>query len=123
MEIDELVSEQDWATVVVLGTYEELIDTPHYRAGRERAHELLRKRPMWWEPACVTTIAHEKERPAELTYFRIHIDKVSGRRGVPETDGEFAVRRTGPQNWLRRILKRPEQGRSVTIGAHDSRSA
>ena len=37
VEVDEVVSEQDWATVIVLGNYEELADSPQNRSGRERA--------------------------------------------------------------------------------------
>lgn len=36
-----------------------------------------------WEPAYVKTIVEGKERPLEVLYFRIHIDQVHGRRGIP----------------------------------------
>lgn len=86
VEADELVSPQDWATVIVLGKYEELPDTPEYEASRKRAYDLLQRRPVWWEPGYVKTVLDEKTRPIEPLYFRIHIDQISGRRGVPDFD-------------------------------------
>lgn len=106
VEVDELVSAQDWATVVVLGTYEELTDTLQDRAGRQRAFELLQKKPVWWEPGGVTTASQAVERSAEFTYFRIRIDQISGHRGVPDTDEESTVGHAGFWSWLQRIFKR-----------------
>jgi uncharacterized protein len=85
VEADELVSPQDWATVIVLGKYEELLDTPQYEVYRRRAYDLLQGRPVWWEPGYVKTVLHAKPRPMEPMYFRIHIDQISGHRGVPDT--------------------------------------
>jgi nitroimidazol reductase NimA-like FMN-containing flavoprotein (pyridoxamine 5'-phosphate oxidase superfamily) len=85
VEADELVSPQDWATVIVLGTYEELPDAPQYEVYRKRAYDLLRGRPMWWEPGYVKTVLHEKARPMQPMYFRIHIDQITGHRGVPDS--------------------------------------
>src|ERR1019366_3232061 len=85
VEAEELASPQDWATVIVFGKYEELPDTPEYEVYRERAYALLQRRPVWWEPGYVKTVLHEKTRPVEVMYFRIHIDQISGHRGVPNT--------------------------------------
>lgn len=109
VEADELASPQDWATVIVLGKYEELPDTPQHEVHRKRAHALLQRRPVWWEPGYVKTVRHEKTRPMEFIYFRIRIDQISGRRGVPDTVSgrEFSAPQEGPMGWLRRILGRP----------------
>ncbi len=85
MEVDELVSLMDWATVIVLGKYEELPDTPEYESHRKHAYGLLQKRPVWWEPGYAKTVLNEKPRPLIPTYFRIHIEQISGHRGVPHT--------------------------------------
>jgi len=85
VEADELVNREDWATVIVLGRYEELPDTPEYAAYRAQAHYLLQKDPLWWEPGYVKTVVDGKERPLDAVYFRIHISHISGRRGVPDT--------------------------------------
>jgi nitroimidazol reductase NimA-like FMN-containing flavoprotein (pyridoxamine 5'-phosphate oxidase superfamily) len=114
VEADELTSLQDWATVIVLGKYEELPNTPQYEVFRKRAYELLQRRPVWWEPAYVKTVHHEKSRPMEFIYFRIHINQISGQRGVPDTvsDREFSAAREGSAGWLRRILGRREHQKS-----------
>ena len=110
MEAEELASPQDWATVIVFGKYEGLPDTPEYEAYRKRAHYLLQRRPVWWEPGYVKTVLGGKARPIESTYFRIHIDQISGRRGVPNTvtGRDFSATHERPVGWLRRILGRPE---------------
>ena len=96
--------------MIVFGKYEELPDTPEYEVYRERAYALLQRRPVWWEPGYVKTVLHEKTRPVEVMYFRIHIDQISGHRGVPNTVSgrEFSATHEGPVSWLRRIFGRPE---------------
>jgi nitroimidazol reductase NimA-like FMN-containing flavoprotein (pyridoxamine 5'-phosphate oxidase superfamily) len=81
VEADEVFSRQNWASVIVLGHYEELPDTPVHRAEREHAYGLIQKTPLWWEPAYVRPPV---ERVLETVYFRIHIDQISGRHGVLE---------------------------------------
>ena len=109
VEAEELASPQDWATVVVLGKYEELPDTPQYEGLRRRAWSLLQKRPVWWEPGYVETVLHKEARPMEFMYFRIHIDQISGHRGVPDTVSRRESSSTraiheSPVGRLRRIL-------------------
>lgn len=112
VETEELASPQDWATVIVFGNYEELVDTPQYEMDRKHAYDLLRRRPVWWEPGYVKTVLHEKTRPMEPIYFRIHIDHISGHRGVPNTVAgrELSATHEGPVGWLRRILGRASKG-------------
>lgn len=109
VEVEEVVSPQDWATVIVLGKYEELPDTPPHDVYRKHAYDLLQRRPVWWEPACEKTVLHEKTRPMEFMYFRIYIDQISGHRGVAKTVSgpEFSATREGSAGWLRSILGRP----------------
>ena len=83
LEVEEITSREDWATVIVFGRYEELPDTPAYEADRQRAYDLLRRRPAWWEPGFVRTVLDGKERSLEPVYFRISIDTVNGHRGIP----------------------------------------
>jgi uncharacterized protein len=51
VEVDEIVSQQEWVSVIVFGRYEELPDTPEWHGARAAAHKLLQKSAMWWEPA------------------------------------------------------------------------
>jgi uncharacterized protein len=105
---DELASLQEWATLIVFGKYEELPDTPQYKMYRKRAYDLLQRRPVWWEPAFAKNVDHEKSRTMEFVYFRIHIDQISGQRGVPDmvSDREFSAARDRPVGWVRKILGR-----------------
>jgi uncharacterized protein len=82
LEMDELIDEEQWASVVVFGRYEELPDTPGHAASRAIAQELFQRHPAWWEPAAVPVGAHDVREPI---VFRIQIARVSGRLAVPET--------------------------------------
>jgi uncharacterized protein len=80
VEVEELVSRQDWATVIVMGRYQELTTD----ADRTYAHDLLKQRPAWWEPGYSKTVIEGKERPLKGVYFRICIDQITGHRGIPD---------------------------------------
>ena len=84
VEFDEVVAPQYWMTVIVQGKYEEFPNTLEFVNMRQRAHELLQARPMWWEPAYVKTIRRGDTRSLEPLYFRILIESLSGHRGVPD---------------------------------------
>ena len=113
VEAEEVTSLHEWATVVVLGKYEELPDTPEYVELRKLAHALLQVRPMWWEPAYVKTVLDEKTRPIEAMYFRIHIEQITGHRGVPNsTSGEKHIpTEKRSAGWFRRIVGNPKRQR------------
>ena len=85
VEADEVVNRENWASVVVLGRYEELPGTAAYDALRTYAYDLLQRRPMWWEPGFVKTVIEGKERPLEGVYFRIRMDQITGHRGIPDS--------------------------------------
>ena len=82
VEVEELVSRQDWATVIIMGRYEELTTD----ADRRYAHDLLQHRPAWWEAGYSRTVIDGKERHGEGVYFRILIDQITGHRAIPEED-------------------------------------
>lgn len=85
IEADELVTQHDWATVIVTGRYEELTDAPEHKDRQIYAYNLLQKNPLWWEPGYVKTVLDGTERStSKHMYFRIHIDEISGHRGVPD---------------------------------------
>src|SRR5262249_15849460 len=64
-EVEEGNGPQHWSSVVVLGRYEELTDTPEWADERGRAHALLKRHPVWWEPGYARTVVHGSERPLE----------------------------------------------------------
>jgi hypothetical protein len=73
VEADEVVSPEEWVSVIVFGRYEELPDTPEWRSARTFAYKLLQQHAMWWEPALAKTILHGTERPLEPVFYRIEV--------------------------------------------------
>ena len=51
IEADDFTNHYQWESVVVVGHYEELPDTPEYSRKRSQAYEKLQERAMWWK-AC-----------------------------------------------------------------------
>jgi len=80
VEVDEVVSRQDWSTVIVMGQYQELTTDEE----RTYAHLLLQRRPAWWEPGYSKTVIEGRERLMKGVYFRISIDQITGHVGIPE---------------------------------------
>ena len=82
LEIDELITHGQWASVVVFGRYEELPPAPEYEGSRRVAQRLFQRHPAWWEPASVPLAGHEQRTPI---VFRIQIGRMTGRRTAAET--------------------------------------
>jgi nitroimidazol reductase NimA-like FMN-containing flavoprotein (pyridoxamine 5'-phosphate oxidase superfamily) len=122
VELDEVDDSDQWMSIVIFGKYEELPDTPqdHIHAlgrridrpmwsGSERlhAHEMLQQYAGWWEPGYASCIYRSSEQPLAPIFYRIRIDRISGRRAIPSPGG--SVTRTistarESENWLRSIL-------------------
>jgi nitroimidazol reductase NimA-like FMN-containing flavoprotein (pyridoxamine 5'-phosphate oxidase superfamily) len=83
IEADEVVSPQQWTSVVAFGRYEELPPEQGHDADRKLAHSLLSQRPIWWEPGYARTVVGGNERPLDLVYFRVHLGEVTGHRASP----------------------------------------
>jgi len=84
LEIDERISHNQWLSIIVFGRYEELPDLPHYEASRVKAHELLQKHIMWWEPAYVGAAHRDKSHSDIPIFYRIKIDRMTGHRATPD---------------------------------------
>jgi uncharacterized protein len=83
VEVDEVVSQEQWASVIVFGRYEELPDIPEWQGTRILAHTLLKRKAVWWEPAYVKTILHGTPRPLVPVFYRIHGLQITGHRATP----------------------------------------
>ena len=82
VELEEVMSMQQWVSVIVFGRYEELPDTPEWQSARACAYKLLKQKAIWWEPAYVKTIQHGTERPLVPVFYRIHAVQITGRRAT-----------------------------------------
>src|SRR6476620_2707326 len=81
LEIDAVAGKQQWESVVVFGSYEELPATPDHENSRRHAEQLFQMRPMWWEPGAVPL---EGRRPGEPVVFRIQVRRMTGRRATAD---------------------------------------
>jgi uncharacterized protein len=106
VEIDDIKTQNQWMTVIVYGSYEELPDTPEYKATRAHAHELLERRSMWWEPASVAVANRDYPKPLAPIFYRIHIERMTGRRASPDPLVGHPAPAARPRSWLSRLLDR-----------------
>lgn len=111
LEIDELMTDGQWISVVVFGHYEELPHTPEYEGPRSVAERLFQRHPVWWEPALIPLATHEQRTPI---VFRIRIGRVTGRRAAPDTLKTAHVRGNASEArrppWPARVLRRVVRG-------------
>jgi nitroimidazol reductase NimA-like FMN-containing flavoprotein (pyridoxamine 5'-phosphate oxidase superfamily) len=105
VEVDQINAPDDWTTVVVSGAFDELAQPaspwdqsqrrPHPQEqpvagatapGQEyqRAHDLLEKGNLdWYEPGAASSIERDPACPPAPVYYRIQIERVTGRRATP----------------------------------------
>ncbi len=111
VEADEVVSPEEWMSVIVFGRYEELLDTPEYQGERAFAHTLLKGHAAWWEPAYVKTILHGTPRPLVPVVYRIRGLQITGHCAVPDRpvtppDTRLPLTDSGEDGWLQRLLRK-----------------
>jgi uncharacterized protein len=83
VQTDQIVNQEQWQSVVAFGRYEELPDTPTWAVERTTASALLQRNGVWWEPGIAKTILMAGERSMLPILFRIHLSRITGRRGDP----------------------------------------
>ncbi|CAN5650871.1 pyridoxamine 5'-phosphate oxidase family protein [soil metagenome] len=105
VEVEEIKQQNDWTTLVIFGSYEELIDTPQLAAERSFAFDLLSQRPMWWQPAYVAGTHRTVSEKADPIYFRIHISQMTGHRASVDPAGSAVKRAQHAKrsSWWRRL--------------------
>jgi nitroimidazol reductase NimA-like FMN-containing flavoprotein (pyridoxamine 5'-phosphate oxidase superfamily) len=109
VEVDDVVSPEQWMSVIVFGRYEELLDTFEYQDVRTFAHALLKRRAVWWEPGYAKTILHGTQRPLVPVFYRIHCRQITGLRALPDqpvtpADTRLSMPVSG-EGWLQRLLR------------------
>jgi nitroimidazol reductase NimA-like FMN-containing flavoprotein (pyridoxamine 5'-phosphate oxidase superfamily) len=77
---DDIKSEQESTSVLLMGRYEELPDNPQYAALRLRGHELLEKRSLWWRLAIASSQTRDEHLRVLPVVYRIQIEEITGHR-------------------------------------------
>ena len=110
VEVDDVVSPEQWMSVIVFGRYEELPDTPECQSARAFAHTLLKRNAVWWEPAYVKTRLGGTPRPLVPVFYRIQGLHITGHRATPEPVTPPVTRPSmtdwGKDGWLQHLLRR-----------------
>ena len=83
VEVEDIADKNHWATVVVIGRYEEIHRDPSEAEARRRAEHLFQERPEWWLPAAGQARPREHH---QMVLYRIHIDRLTGRRAARDRD-------------------------------------
>jgi nitroimidazol reductase NimA-like FMN-containing flavoprotein (pyridoxamine 5'-phosphate oxidase superfamily) len=110
VEVDEIIGETDWVSVIALGRYEELPDTPEYEELRIVAHTQLQKRAMWWEPAYISREHRDYTHSLTPIFFRIHLDHITGHRASSDsTDQERVAPTADPSDCSDVVPPTPSQ--------------
>jgi len=149
VEVDEIAASDQWVSVIATGRYEELPETPGSDAARlraqehprqldeaipawsagsrpcqcdderERAWQILKALPVWWEPGSTAWVARAYRNPAEpfvSVYFRIRIDRVTGHEATRDSSDAISYAAPAPLagrwGWLGRTLTRVFGGMS-----------
>jgi uncharacterized protein len=109
VEVDEVVSPQEWTSVIVFGRYEELPDTPEWRNERELAYKMLQQNAVWWGPGYASSILHGAERRPVPVFYRIQIVQITGQCGTNEPearlDTRLSMRSLSENGWLETFLR------------------
>lgn len=84
VEVDDMKNQFEWTSLIAFGRYEELPDLKEFTSERIRAYELLSRHPMWWQPVYVARDYRAPATEDKPIYFRILVEKITGRRGVPD---------------------------------------
>jgi nitroimidazol reductase NimA-like FMN-containing flavoprotein (pyridoxamine 5'-phosphate oxidase superfamily) len=117
VELDEVENFDQWTSILLFGRYEELPEppgTPEFdqeqrrehepwqamgppvsvssapgQQARLRAHELLQAhRVPWWEPGSASGRHRNPDQPAPSIFYRVLVDRITGRRATPSPDGQ-----------------------------------
>ena len=80
VEVEEIVDEYHWTTVLITGRYAEIRDQKQESGVLERVRGLFQQRPEWWLPATASlATGEEHDQPV---FYRIWIDGLTGRRAA-----------------------------------------
>jgi len=92
LEVDEIVNQSQWVSVLVTGRYQELTE-PRYTDEREHARSLLETRHQWWLNALGERQLRLGDHSIAPLFFRIHIDSMTGVRAIDESSDSIKAPR------------------------------
>jgi uncharacterized protein len=79
VQIDQTISESKWASVIITGSYQELVE-PQFTDERKRARKLLNTRARWWQTALAERQSKSEDELIAPIFFRIQVASISGLR-------------------------------------------
>jgi len=85
VEVDEIRGHDDWVSVIVLGKYLEIPNTPAYSKNREEIRSVLQRRSLWWQSGYTASQIRRRSKPVAPVFYIIQIEAVTGLRGSPNT--------------------------------------
>jgi len=83
VQVDEIRSHSDWVSVIANGEFQELPE-PQFEVERSHARKLMQQRHHWWLNAMAERRIRLRDEDITPLFFRIHINSVTGLRGVAE---------------------------------------
>jgi nitroimidazol reductase NimA-like FMN-containing flavoprotein (pyridoxamine 5'-phosphate oxidase superfamily) len=85
LEVDEVLSQNEWSSVIVQGHYEEFPDTPEYAEARRRAQSRLENvRSLWWQTGFAAAQTRQRFDRDITVFYCIHVEEITGRHGSPD---------------------------------------
>jgi nitroimidazol reductase NimA-like FMN-containing flavoprotein (pyridoxamine 5'-phosphate oxidase superfamily) len=85
VEVDEVRGHDDWVSIIVLGRYLEIPNTPEYAKAREEIRSALQKRSLWWQSGYTASQIRRRGKPVVPVFYIIQVEKMSGLRSSPDT--------------------------------------
>ena len=85
VQVDEIRSQSDWASVIANGEYQELPE-PQFEHERAHARRLLQVRHQWWLNAMAERRIRLRDEEIRPLFFRIRINSLSGLRSAADSD-------------------------------------
>lgn len=85
MQVDEIRSQSDWASVIANGDYQELPE-PQFEHERAHARRLLEKHHHWWLNPMAERRISLRDEEIKPIFFRIRVSSITGLRTGPESE-------------------------------------
>jgi nitroimidazol reductase NimA-like FMN-containing flavoprotein (pyridoxamine 5'-phosphate oxidase superfamily) len=80
VQVDEISTAREWTSVVALGRYEELPDTPEFQEQRMVAWTIVQRTPNWWQPGSIKLSQPNEKPPPAPVWYRISLNEITGRQ-------------------------------------------